>query len=98
MAKLLFVSKRARADIDLAILFLCSRVDKSTVEELEELRRLLHYINRTLEMKRYISMNSNMELQRWVDASYGVHPNMRGHINGVLRLGRGMINHKTAKQ
>ena len=97
MAKLLFVFKRARPDIDLTISFLCSRVDKSTVEDWNKLRRLLHYINGTLEMKRYLSMNNNMELSTWVDASYGVHSDMKGHTDGVLSLGKGILNHKTTK-
>ena len=42
VAKLLFVSKRARPDIDLTISFLCSRVDKSTEEDWNKLGRLLH--------------------------------------------------------
>ena len=33
VAKLLFVSKRARPNIDLIISFLCSRIDKSTEED-----------------------------------------------------------------
>ena len=33
VAKLLFVSKRARPDIDLTISFLCSRVDRSTEQD-----------------------------------------------------------------
>ena len=98
VAKLLFVSKRARPDIDLTVSFLCARVDKSTEEDWSKLRRLLHYINGTLDLKRVISMNDMLELRTWVDASYGVHQDMRGHTGGVMSLGRGTVHHKTAKQ
>ena len=41
VAKLLYVSKRARVDLCTAIAFLCTRVSKSTLEDWEKLRRLL---------------------------------------------------------
>ena len=69
VAKLLFMAKRARPDIDLTFSYLCSRVDKSTEEDWGKLRRLLHYINGTLQLKRTLSMRSKMVLKTWVDAS-----------------------------
>ena len=41
VAKLVYVSKRAGVDIDLAISFLCPRVSKSTSQDWLKLRRLL---------------------------------------------------------
>ena len=59
VAKLLFVAKRGRPDIDLTISYLCGRVDKSTEEDCGKLRRLLHYLNGTMEMKRSIWMTND---------------------------------------
>ena len=47
--KLLYVFKHTRLDIDLVILFLCTRVTCSTDEDWEILRRLLHYLYGTID-------------------------------------------------
>ena len=98
VAKLLFVAKRARPDIDLAISYLCGRVDRSTTEDWTKLRRLLHYLNGTLGMVRKISIKDNNKMETWVDASYGVHLDMKGHTGGLISLGRGIVHHKSSKQ
>ena len=54
VAKLLYVSKRARVDIDLAVSFLCTRVSKSTEDDWDNLRRLLNYLYKTIDMPRVI--------------------------------------------
>ena len=33
-----------------------------------------------------------------MNASYGVHPDMKIHIGGTISLGRGMIYNKSSKQ
>jgi len=47
VAKLLYVSKRARTDAQLAIAFLCTRVSSSTEQDWKKLIRLLQYFNGT---------------------------------------------------
>ena len=37
-------------------------------------------------------------LNSWVDASYGVHPDMKSHTGGVMSLGRGVFACKSSKQ
>ena len=44
VAKFLYLSKRARVDIDLTVPFLCTRVSRSTEEDWAKLRRLLDYL------------------------------------------------------
>ena len=57
VAKLLYVAKRARVDLQLAIAFLCTRVSKSTQEDWEKLRRTLKYIHKTIDLPRIIGVN-----------------------------------------
>ena len=45
VAKLLWVEKRGRPDIEPAISFLCTIVTKSTKEDKAKLRRVLQYLN-----------------------------------------------------
>jgi hypothetical protein len=50
-AKHLYVSIRARMDILMPVIFLCTRVSKSTVQDQAKLRRVLGYVNGTLHYK-----------------------------------------------
>ena len=73
VCKLLFVSKRARVDIDLAISFFYTRVSCSTSQDWEKLRRLLHYLFSTLKMPRIRGANGMEILQTYVDVLYAIH-------------------------
>jgi len=97
--KLLFVAKRSRPDIQPALSFLCTRVQKSSVTDWEKLKRLLQFINCTIDEKLTLSADKGLTFMKtWVDASYAVHPNMRGHTGGCLALGRGMLHSRSSKQ
>jgi hypothetical protein len=98
VSKLLYVSTRARLDIDLAIAFLCTRVSKSTKQDWEKLRRLLQYLYGTMNMPRIIGANGMEVMQTWVDASYAVHHDMKGHTGGMISMGHGVIHSKSSKQ
>ena len=98
VSKLLYVSKRARLDIDLVVSYLCTRTTKSTKGDWEKLRRLLTYLNGTIDMKRIISLDGSGTLRTWVDASHAVHEDMRGQTGGAMSGGSGLIHHKTSKQ
>ena len=97
-AKLLYASKRARLDIDLAISFLCTKVTKPSKGDLEKLKRVLEYLKGTKSMKRTMGMNDIGYLQTWIDASYATHRDMRGHTGGVISMGKGMIINGCSKQ
>ena len=97
--KLLFVAKRSRPDIQPTLSFLCTRVQKSNVTDWEKLKRLLQFINDTIDERLTPSADEGLTFMKtWVDASYAVHPNMRGHTGGCLTLGRGMLHGRSSKQ
>ena len=98
VAKLLYVSKRARVDIDLAVSFLCTRVSKSNEDDWEKLRRLLNYLHATINMPRIIGAGGMDVMQTYVDASYAIHMDMKGHTGGLMTMGRGIIQGKASKQ
>lgn len=98
VAKLLYVAKRARLDIDLAVSFLCTRVSRSTTEDWEKLRRLLLYLKGTLLMPRILGADRLDTVRTWVDASYGTHNDMKGHTGGAMSMGTGVFNVKSTKQ
>ena len=99
--KLLFVANMFRPDIQPTptLSFLCTRVQKSNVTDWEKLKRLLQFINGTIDEKLTLSADKGLTFMKtWVDASYAVHPNMRGHTGGCLTLGRGMLHGISSKQ
>ncbi|KAI2502264.1 Reverse transcriptase (RNA-dependent DNA polymerase) [Fragilaria crotonensis] len=83
VAKLLYVSIRARMDILLAVIYLCTRVS-STTDDWEKLKRVLEYLNGTLHYKYTIGIDDVAKIRSWVDASYAVHPDMKSHTGGLL--------------
>ena len=86
-------------DIDLAIALLCTHVSKSTAEDWEKLRRVLQYLQHTIELPRIIGMNGMKFMQTYVDALYAIHHDMKGHDTGVgmMTIGHGLVHHKSAK-
>jgi hypothetical protein len=38
-----------------------------------------------------LSSNGSGTIQWWIDASYAVHPDMKGHTGGAMSLGDGSI-------
>ena len=97
VAKLLYVSIRARADILLPVGFLCTRVSKSTEQDQAKLKRVLEYINGTINLEYTLGADSLNKLRTWVDASYAVHPDMKSHTGGIMSLGIGGIAQKSTK-
>ena len=99
VAKLLYVTRRSRLDIGLAIAYLCTRVGCSTKGDWEKLRRCLNYLENTIDMPRILSATSFDMMRTWVDAAFAVHDNMRSHTGGVISFdGVGVINPKSSKQ
>ena len=101
VAKLLYVSKRARTDAQLAIAFLCNRVS-CTEQDRKKLIRLLQYFNGTLDMPLILGADSLAKSKSWVDAAYdaayAVHNDMKSHTGGATSLGCGAIMCKSTKQ
>jgi hypothetical protein len=98
VAKTLYTTKRARPDTCTAIVFLTTRVREPDKDDWNKLVYLMRYIigNRTMPL--ILSSNGIGILKWWVDASFTVHPNMRGHSGGGLYLGRGFPIVSSAKQ
>ena len=98
VAKLLFIMKRARPDLEPAISFLMKRVSKSDTDDWKKLKRCLGFIKRTIKDKRILGADGLDTLYTWVDASHAVHMNMRGHTGGIISMGKGMLHCKASGQ
>ena len=97
-AKLLFIMKRARPDIETAVSYLMTRVSKSNERDWENLKRCLGFLKGTINDVRIIRSDSLRDLHVWIDASHAVHANMRGHTGGTTSMGLGTLHNKSSKQ
>jgi len=98
VAKLLYLAKRARPDILVAVTMLTTRVTKATREDWQKLERILGYLKRFPDLKVYLSTDEVVKLGVWVDAAYGVHPDAKSHTGIFSTLGRGLIYVASVKQ
>jgi hypothetical protein len=98
VAKLLFVSKRGRPDIQVPISFLTSRVTKADTDDWRKLKRVLQYLKGTIDMPLTLSIDNLSIVKTWVDAAFGVHADMRSHTGGTIMLGKGTFYASSKKQ
>jgi hypothetical protein len=98
VAQLLFLSARARRDIQPVTAFLTTRVKKPDEDDWGKLKRLLQYLKGTLHMPLILSADSMMMPRWWVDAAFAVHDDCKGHTGAGMSLGRGMAMSYSWKQ
>jgi len=98
VAKALYVVKRARPDASVPIAFLTTCVRSPDVDDWRKLGHMIDYLKSTIEMPLILGAGSSGVLNWFVDASFGVHSNMRGHTGGGLTLGRGFPIVSSTKQ
>jgi hypothetical protein len=98
VAKALYAAKRSRPDIALAVAFLTTRVREPDVDDWRKLTHLNGYLKATRELPLVLGAVSTGVLHWHVDASFAVHPNMRGHTGGTLTMGRGCPISTSTKQ
>ena len=98
VAKLLYVSKRARPDISLSVAFLATRVRSPDTEDWGKLSHVMEYLRADRDRPLVLGGDNNGLLMWYVDASFAVHPNMRSHTGGGLTMGRGFPITVSTKQ
>ena len=89
VARLLFVAKRARSDIQVAVAFLCTRVSSPTQQDYNKLTTVIKYIRGTIHLPLLIGWDESGVLTWSVDASFAVHQDMRSHTGAALSMGKG---------
>ena len=94
----MYITKRARPDIETAVSYLCTHVSKSTTDDWKKLRRTLGFLQRTIDDIRIIGADSLQNIFTWIDAAYGVHDDMKSHTGGVMSMGTGAVHQRSTKQ
>ena len=73
VAKGLFLSKRARPDVQPVIAFLCTRVKCPTEQDKEKLHRMMSFLWWTKDECLTLEMDDSGIIEWHVDASFAVH-------------------------
>ena len=63
-----------------------------------KLKRVLMYLNRTIDLTLTIGADEITKMKSWVDVSYGVHHDCRSHTGGCISFGWGVLLTKCQKQ
>jgi hypothetical protein len=98
VAKLLFLCKQARPDVQTAVAFLCTRVKAPDVDDYKKGWTMM-YLRGTLKMPLTLEADECNTVKWWVDASFAVHPDdMHSHTGGAMMLGKGVIYGTSTRQ
>lgn len=98
MTKLLFVVKRVRPDILLAVSFLTTIVNNPDCDDWNMMMRVLGYLTETMEYHNILNYSNLNNLTWYIDGSYASHSDMRGQSGAVLMAGDCVVLFKSNKQ
>ena len=97
-AKLLYLAKRVRPDLLTSVSFLTKRVNAPTNDDMNKLKRAVKYLRGTKDMGIVLEATVNLGVFAYVDASYGVHDDMKSHTGSVIGIGKGPLYAKSSTQ
>jgi hypothetical protein len=97
-AKLLFLGKRARPDIQAAVAFLTTRVREPDTDDYKKLARTVKYLRGTMKLVLTLEADEIAVTKWWVDAAFGVHRDMKSHTGGTMSLGKGSAYSTSLRQ
>ena len=83
----LYVAKRARSDIQVAVAFLYKRVKCPITGDWKKLGRLVQYVRATIHLPLIIGTDSTGNMVWSIDASFAVHMDMKSHTGYCMTLG-----------
>ena len=98
VAKLLFLSKRARPDIQIAIAFLCTRVKKPDYDDWKKLGRVMKYLRGSKDLVLTLEADNMNVIKWWADGAFAVHDDCKSHTGGIMKIGDGAAYATSRKQ
>ena len=90
--------KKGIPNIEPAISFLWNRVTKGTVEDKENMKRVLHLLKQIISDKRVIGEGNLRKLCTREDAAYGLKLNLNIHTDNGMTFGYGLVHCNYSKQ
>jgi len=98
VAKLLYICKWCRLDIQNAVAFLTTRVSNPDEDDWKKMKRLLQYLRGTLDDKLVLGGEDIGRMSSFMDAAFAVHPDMKSHTGGGISWGIGILLSMCQKQ
>ena len=98
VAKLLFLCKRARPDLQTAVAFLCTRVKTPDEDDYKKLARVMRYLRAAARLPLTLEVDTLQVIKWWIDGAFATHPGMRSHTGGMLLLGKGAVYGASTRQ
>jgi hypothetical protein len=98
VAMLLYLSKRARPDIQLPVAFLCTRVQHPDTDDYKKLTRVMKYLRATIGLPLILGIDGRGGVKWYVDAAFAVHRDMRSHTGAMMTMGTGAAHCVSSKQ
>ncbi len=98
VAKLIWVMKRARPDVEPTVSFLSTRVKAPDKDDWHKFKRLMCWMKKTKTDVRIIGADDLLNMIVMIDSAHAVHDDMRGHTGGVTSFGTGIVDEKSSKQ
>lgn len=96
-AKALYPCKRSCPDLQTTVSFFTTQVKEPDEDDQKKLFRLMGYFKTTAELGLTLS-NKGEGYKWWIDAAFEVHPNMCGHTQSILSMGKDSVFSKSTTQ
>lgn len=97
-AKLLFLCKRARPDIQTSVAFLTTRVKDPHLDDYKKLARCMRYLRSTKHLPLTLEADDSHMINWWADAAFAVHHDKKSHTGGAMSMGKGVIYGASKRQ
>ena len=94
----LFLCKRARPDISLAIAYFMMRVHSPNESDQKKLTRMMKFLKQMIKDCLTLKADGLKSLKWYMDAAFAVHPDMRSHMGAIMTMGEGAAQHVCHKQ
>jgi len=98
VAKGLFLTKRARLDIHMAVAFLSTRVKNPDKDNWKKLQMMICCLCKTLNLCLTLQADSTNIMKFWIDELHLVFHDYRGHTGSATSLGHGSFDNASTKQ
>ena len=84
---LVYTCTRGRPDIFLPISYLCTKAKAPTQDDERKLRLVCTYLLNTIDLTLAFTPDSDMKIVSWIDASYAIHQDAKGHTGVIISMG-----------
>ena len=91
IAKTLFLSKRARPNLQTAVAFLTTKVKAPNNDDRKKLAKLMKYLQDTLYLPLILEDDDLGVIKWYIDGSFAIHNDMKSQTRINLTMGKGTI-------